>query len=146
MNPITRAAAAAGLLALTTACPSQAQPPSRSVWDGVYTAVQAERGKALYAANCALCHGASLSGGDMSPALSGGGFLGAWTGQSVGDLFARTRTTMPASNPGSLGGATVADITAYLLSTNQFPAGTAELPRDAQVLQQIRIDPAPAGK
>jgi mono/diheme cytochrome c family protein len=146
MNPMTRAATAAVLLALTAACPSRAQPPSRSVWDGVYTAPQAERGKALYAASCAMCHGASLSGSDMSPALSGGGFLANWTGQSVGDLFARTRTTMPQSNPGSLGGATVADITAYLLSSNQFPAGAAELPRDAQILQQIRINPRPAGK
>src|ERR1700677_4631375 len=33
-----------------------------SVWDGVYTAEQADRGKALYGKQCASCHGAGLDG------------------------------------------------------------------------------------
>ena len=28
-----------------------------TVWDGVYDAEQAERGRELYATTCALCHG-----------------------------------------------------------------------------------------
>jgi len=39
-----------------------AQPSERSVWDGVYTAEQAKRGEALYANNCASCHGSALGG------------------------------------------------------------------------------------
>ena len=38
--------------------------PTASVWDGVYTEEQAGRGQALYAKECASCHGASLSGGE----------------------------------------------------------------------------------
>ena len=34
-----------------------AQPPTKSIWDGVFTEAQATRGKALYAENCASCHG-----------------------------------------------------------------------------------------
>ena len=35
---------------------------STTVWDGVYTAEQAKRGAALYADNCASCHGLALGG------------------------------------------------------------------------------------
>ena len=36
-----------------------------SVWDGVYTAAQAQRGAPLYEKDCAECHGADLTGGEM---------------------------------------------------------------------------------
>jgi quinoprotein glucose dehydrogenase len=142
---IAGAAALAGVAALAFGFGSQAQDASRSVWSGVYTQAQADRGKALYDTNCALCHGGSLGGSDMSPPLAGDRFMGAWRGQTVGDLFTRTKTTMPANDPGSLGSAAVADITAYMLSVNRVPAGQAELARDAGALQQIRIDEKPAG-
>jgi hypothetical protein len=32
------------------------------------------------------------------------------------------------------------DITSYILSVNEFPAGEAELPRDTQIPKQIRIE------
>ena len=35
---------------------------SRSVWDGVYTQEQAERGHSLYNRHCASCHGDELAG------------------------------------------------------------------------------------
>ena len=42
----------------------QPEPPSdtRSVWDGVFTEEQAQRGEPLYRANCASCHGDTLKG------------------------------------------------------------------------------------
>jgi hypothetical protein len=33
-----------------------------------------------------------------------------------------------------------ADITAYILSVNQFPAGTTELPGDTPALNRVRIE------
>jgi cytochrome c5 len=33
-----------------------------SVWDGVYTAAQVERGKATFDVSCSRCHNADLSG------------------------------------------------------------------------------------
>jgi mono/diheme cytochrome c family protein len=66
-----------------------------SIWDGVYTEEQAKRGEPLYTATCASCHGPDLSGGEMAPGLTGGEFRSDWDGLSVGDLFERTRVSMP---------------------------------------------------
>ena len=76
--------------------------PPRSVWDGVYSQDQAQRGQALYNQHCMACHGGSLTGGEQAPPLAGGDFLSNWNGLTVGDLFERIRTTMPLNNPQSL--------------------------------------------
>jgi mono/diheme cytochrome c family protein len=127
---IVALAFAAALLAQTT----------RSVWDGVYTADQSKRGRELYAKECASCHGSDLTGGESAPALAGPGFLSNWTTLTVGDLFERTRVSMPENNPGKLSRAQISDLIAYLLSANRFPEGKAELDKQAEVLKQIRID------
>src|SRR3954451_23768469 len=112
----------------------------RSVWDGIYTTEQAKRGQALYNAQCASCHGDTLAGGESAPALTGGEFLSSWNGLTVGDLFDRTRATMPQSKPGSLSREAGAQILAYVLSRNEFPAGKTELPQASEVLKEIKIE------
>jgi len=116
---------------------------TRSVWDGVYTAAQAERGAALYANNCASCHGSALGGGESAPPLTGGEFSSNWNGLTVGDLFERIRISMPADRPGKLTREQDADVLAYMLSVSEFPAGKAELERQTEVLKQIRIEAKP---
>jgi quinoprotein glucose dehydrogenase len=113
------------------------------VWDGVYTSEQAERGAALYASNCASCHGSALGGGESAPPLTGGEFSSNWNGLTVGDLFERIRTTMPADRPGRLTREQDADVLAYMLSISEFPAGKVELGRQTEALKQIRIEPKP---
>ena len=115
---------------------------SRSVWDGVYTAEQAQRGEALYTRQCARCHGAQLTGGEAAPPLAGGDFLSNWNGLTVGDLFERVRISMPADRPGQLTRQQNADILADILRANQFPPGKSELEQQAEILKQIRIEPA----
>ena len=110
------------------------------MWDGVYTNEQAKRGEALYAEQCASCHGLTLNGGEMAPPLTGGEFSSNWNGLTLGDLFDRIRTTMPANSPGQLNREKTADILAEILSVNQFPAGSAELPRQSEVLKEIRFE------
>jgi mono/diheme cytochrome c family protein len=112
----------------------------RSVWDGVYTEEQAKRGQERYQNLCASCHGDSLEGGESAPPLAGGSFLANWNTLSVGELFDRTRSTMPQSKPGSLSREANAEIMAYLLSANQFPAGKDALPQQSEVLKEIRIE------
>src|SRR5438034_1798154 len=68
MNPNRRLTTI--LTALAVTFPAFAQT-SRSVWDGVYTQEQANRGKTAYAEQCASCHGAELRGGDETPAVVG---------------------------------------------------------------------------
>jgi mono/diheme cytochrome c family protein len=108
----------------------------------LYTASQADRGHAQYTQQCAACHGQGLEGVEIAPPLAGPDFVDKWTGQSMGDLFERIRTTMPKNKPGSLTREAVADITAYILSVNQYPAGSTDLPADTQPLKGIRIDAA----
>jgi S-disulfanyl-L-cysteine oxidoreductase SoxD len=112
----------------------------RSVWDGVFTSDQAKRGQARYAELCASCHGDMLEGGESSPPLAGGAFLANWNTLSVGDLFDRTRSTMPQNKPGSLSREANAEILAYVLSANQFPAGKEVLPPASEALKGIKIE------
>ena len=124
-----------------------AQAPARTVWDGVFTADQAAQGKVLFNAKCAICHGAEMNGAEMAPALAGGAFIANWAGVPVKDLAVRIHSTMPANDPGSLSGQETALVIAYILSFNQFPAGTASLPLDEVALGQINIvADKPAGK
>jgi S-disulfanyl-L-cysteine oxidoreductase SoxD len=128
-------------LALCLAAVVDAQQ-SASVWDGVYTAEQADRGKALYGKQCASCHGAALDGSGQAPPLAGADFKGDWNGQTTDDLFEKMQTSMPADRPGQLSREQNADVLAFLLSSNGFPAGQKELPTDAAALQKIRFESA----
>ena len=128
----------AAVFALHTAV--HAQPPSKSIWDGIYTEEQATRGKALYAQECSSCHGGELTGGEMAPPLAGGEFLAGWDGLTVGDLFERIRISMPQNNPGSLSGQQNADILAFMFKASKFPTGTTELAKDAGILKQIKFE------
>ncbi|HEY2152068.1 MAG TPA: c-type cytochrome [Vicinamibacterales bacterium] len=117
-----------------------AQPPTGSVWNGVYTQAQSDRGKALYSEQCASCHGGELTGGEMAPPLAGGEFMAGWDGLTVGDLFERIRISMPQNSPGSLSGQQNADILAFILSAAKFPAGETELPKEAGILKTIKFE------
>ena len=124
------------LFLAATVCAQQ----SASVWDGSYTPEQANRGKALYAQQCASCHGAALDGSGQAPPLTGADFKGNWNGQTVDDLFEKIQTSMPADQPGRLSRTQNADILAFLLTANGFPAGSKELPSDAAALAMIRFE------
>jgi len=136
--------ALAGLLLLSGAWYStDAQAPA-SVWDGVYTQDQAKRGEAQYTKQCATCHGDMLEGNGqteraqrlkrMLPPLSGDVFMGTWNKRPLSDLFDKIRRTMPRDNPGKITLEQSADILAYMLKFNGFPAGKAELPADPSSL------------
>jgi len=113
---------------------------TRSVWDGVYTEEQAKRGEEMYRKECASCHGDLLVGGGGAAPLTGGTFLSNWNGLTVGDLFERIRKTMPQGTPGKLTRQQDADILAYLLSFNKFPAGKMELQKQPEFLKEIRFE------
>jgi hypothetical protein len=59
--------------------------------------------------------------------LTGAEFNAGWTDLTLDDLFERIKTTMPGDAPGSLPGEQVADILAFVLSKDGFPAGQSEL-------------------
>jgi S-disulfanyl-L-cysteine oxidoreductase SoxD len=121
---------------------SGASSESRSVWDGVYTEEQAQRGEALYHDICGSCHGDTLKGSGETPALAGNTFLSNWNGLPLGDLFERIRRTMPQDKPGRGTRQQKTDVLAYLLSFNKFPAGKTELPHQTEFLNEIRFEAA----
>ena len=127
------------LVAAALAAVAVSQDATRSVWDGIYSEAQAKCGEASYGSQCASCHGDQLTGGEMAPPLAGGDFLSNWDGLTVGDLFDRVRTTMPASRPGSLSREENADILAFILAFNKFPAGGKEMSSHSEMLKQIKI-------
>jgi mono/diheme cytochrome c family protein len=112
----------------------------RTVWEGVFTKAQAERGHGIFGDECSGCHGDNLeTGGDNGPALAGDGFKDEWNGKTLAELFTLLSMRMPQSSPGSLKKAEYADLLAYILSENDFPAGAKELDQSDEALKQIKF-------
>ena len=112
---------------------------THSIWDGIYTDAQAERGAEDYAARCASCHAADLRGDSNSPSLLGMSFMFIWEGRTLGELFRRISTEMPTDQPGSLSAQSYAAILAFILRSNEFPAGNTELASTEAALNAIAI-------
>jgi S-disulfanyl-L-cysteine oxidoreductase SoxD len=130
---LVSAAALFGILSAITA--ANAQGPRVS-----YTPAQAERGATLYAASCAACHAADLTGSATVPPLKGTEFEGYWLGKQVGELFEKVSVTMPKTMPGSLTPAQSADLVAYVLRETKVPAGTTELGSNMDELNKLKIE------
>ena len=138
---------AAVTLIMTLAAGAQENERSKTVWDGVFTAAQAQRGKEAYTAHCSSCHSADLQG-LAAPALKDSQFMDNWREDSLKSLFTFIQTQMPQRARGSLSEGTYIDILTYILSANAFPAGSQEL--TAAALGSIDIvgkdGPAPIPK
>jgi S-disulfanyl-L-cysteine oxidoreductase SoxD len=135
-----RSRARAALILLLAAALAQAQDTTSSVLNGVYTDAQAKRGADGYAQSCASCHGQTLGGVGEAPALEGLQFVSDFNGLTLGDLFDRIRTTMPQTAPGSLSRTQYADILAFILKSNGYPAGSKELDHRSEYLAVIRFE------
>jgi len=110
-------------------------PPS--VWDGIYTESQAQRGEGAYRRYCASCHGPKLEGTDQAPPLTGADFAADWDLTALGDIADEIQISMPANRPGQLSQETNAAVLAYILKSNHFPAGAKELPAGADPLRGV---------
>jgi mono/diheme cytochrome c family protein len=117
----------------------------RTVWDGVYTAEQAERGEQTFKRVCGYCHRDDLSGdGDVgAPALVGSGFSYRWRGLAIAEMFLTIGETMPQDAPASLTPQECLDIIGFLLQMNDMPAGDLELPLDLAELERMRFTEKP---
>jgi mono/diheme cytochrome c family protein len=113
--------------------------------DGIYSADQAHRGEELYKKQCTACHGDALDGVGPYPPLSGDEFTSKYAGQPVVNLYDMIQKLMPATAPGSLTRPQAADLLAYILSFNKFPAGKTDLPSDEDALKKLTL-PKPAPK
>jgi len=122
--------------------PPTAQSPSpatRTIWDGVFTQAQADRGRDQYRKSCASCHKADLLGESAAPPLAGPEFSQRWVGSNVDDLLTTIRRSMPQDAPDSLGTPAYVDLVSYLLSVNGSPAGANDMPLESAGLKQIQF-------
>jgi alcohol dehydrogenase (cytochrome c) len=118
--------------------------------DGGYTTEQATRGRRVYGAYCATCHGVDLEGA-VGPALAGAGFLHRWSARGPADLYQLLRTSMPKPAVGSLSAEAYADVFTYILQRNGMPAGSKTFDGSAAMLTAVPLaglaaaaGPAPA--
>jgi mono/diheme cytochrome c family protein len=106
----------------------------KTTWDGVFTAAQAERGKANFlTGRCGGCHKLDLTG-DRGPALKGDDFIAHWENGSLATLFDKIRETMPPNAPNETTDDAKIDIVAYLLQQNGYPIGKSELRAESDSL------------
>src|SRR5262245_30239119 len=119
--------------------------PIMRIWTGVYAEAQAERGKTSFAVYCSTCHKADLSGGaNGSPAIAGPRFLAAWELETLARLFQTVKEQAARANAGAISDAATADVLAYVLKGNGFPAGrtpATTLSTDPDVLETIVLVP-----
>ena len=102
-----------------------------------YIEEQSTRGEAVYTKSCGFCH----EDQSMAPPLQGDGFLKSWSDKTAGALFDKIKTTMPLNEPGTMSDQQSADLVAYILKLNHFPAGQEALPHDLAALNSINLAP-----
>lgn len=129
------------VLSLITGCATvQETGAPDSVWYGVYTMEQAERGAEIYTRECETCHAANMRGGPAVRGVVGLAFQFLWKDRSLGELFEAIRTKMPPGKPGTLTDQEYIDVLAAILQGNELPAGRdTELPADPEFLGSIKI-------
>ena len=109
------------MLSAALAAPATAVAQSDTALnDGVFTAEQADAGKAVYDYSCKTCHDKRF----YRQALRN------WEGQPLLYLWETVLGTMPADNPGSLLLEEYTDVIAYILFEQGFPAGETPLDPD----------------
>jgi len=129
--------------------PPQSDPPApvRTADGGkppaLYTRAQAKAGRSVYLQQCVACHGKNLQG-TLAPAVAGTDFLqtaqrNGWTLQIIRYLVVNT---MPFHSPGTLSPKQYANVLAYLLAANCFPAGDMPFPQhDDEQFKKIDLHP-----
>jgi len=135
-------AAMAALLMVSAAglaTPAAQRAGERQMWDGVYTAAQAARGKALFQNSCSRCHNPELIGSERGPALKGELFWSHWEDDALLTLFTKIRDTMPQGGIESVPDEGKLDVLAHILSMNEVPAGPEELSLKPGVLENIFV-------
>ena len=115
---------------------------SAAAEEGVYSSAQAARGEETYQQFCSACHGARLQGAPAAP-LTGESFRARWEDgkHTLDDLYYIIRSLMPNNSPGSLSKAQYADVVAFILKINNYPAGEQELVPKASVMKAVTLQP-----
>lgn len=101
--------------------------------DGVYTKAQADGAKALYDKVCLDCHPFTVAEKKKPKDIPLGEepFIEEWEGRSVRELISIIALTMPNDGSAVVTDEEAADLVAYILQRNNYPAGSTPLTKDA---------------
>ncbi len=139
MSPIFSILAAAALASWATAVGVVVAGPSpvaeaaaqKSTNDGVYSKVQADGAKLQFEKICADCHPFTEAGKKPKDVpLGGETFFENWTGRPLGELATTIALTMPNDGSAVVSEKEAANLTAYILQQNRFPAGSKPLTKE----------------
>jgi mono/diheme cytochrome c family protein len=123
---------------MAAAWPAAAQDAGTDIWSGLFSEEQVARGKELYVANCAECHGPNLTPGDEDIAsLTAPAFRWSWQTKTLAEKFTKVTTTMPPGKAGAISDQDYLDIVTFILNFNGYPTGEGELTPDPARLEQI---------
>jgi quinoprotein glucose dehydrogenase len=147
-NVLLVSVAAAGFLFFAGATvigssPGQSAPshqgPFPTVWSGVYSKAEAQRGREVYKQLCSRCHGTDLKGGLTAPALVGDRFFDRWHDLRLGDVVAYIQAAMPREHQFYVSADSARAIVGLMLEESGVPAGQEDISTDASVQHAILI-------
>ncbi len=101
-----------------------------TIKDGVYTLEQAASGKKVFDQYCAACHVKEFYQAQLM----------VWNQQPLIDLYYAMSGSMPEDNPGALALQEYTDVTAYIFSLLELPAGDTPLNHEDGSMAEIIID------
>ncbi|MBJ6987914.1 MULTISPECIES: cytochrome c [unclassified Devosia] len=143
----TKIVAVAGLIAALSTSAALADTVytvgPKNIFEGVYSADQASRGKQIYMDSCANCHGSKGGGGPAAPPLTGSA-LDYKAGGTLADVMDFMIMAMPPEAPGKLRNKEYSDVLAFMLELHGAPAGETELPYKIKELGDFEIIETPA--
>ena len=138
--------AAAGFLVATVgvigSSPGQSSPsiePFPTVWSGVYSKAEAERGRQAFRKLCGRCHGADMKGGLTAPSLVGDKFFDRWSDLRLGDVVAYIQAAMPREHEFYVPADSARAIISLMLQESGVPAGHQPMSKDIDVQHSILI-------
>jgi mono/diheme cytochrome c family protein len=112
----------------------------RAQTSGYYTVDQATAGADIYQAKCAKCHGAQMEG-YIGPSLRGHAFQVITSRESNAfKLLLVISRNEPQDNPGGLSDEQDANVMAYILQVNGFPAGKEKLSAESSHLRELNLN------
>ncbi|HEY0875406.1 MAG TPA: cytochrome c [Vicinamibacterales bacterium] len=112
-----------------TAASAYVAPAQKTTNDGVYTKAQADGAKKQFETICADCHPFTVAAKKKPKDLPLGDepFFDSWSGRPLSEMITLIALTMPNDGSATVTDEEAANLVAYILQQNGYPAGSVPL-------------------